>query len=115
MPLFMIPAILFASMGAWHYAELRCIRYEIGEEELKVRTGIVFRRTDHLEWFRVKDYVENQPLLLRLFGLMHLDLLTNDRTSPAIRLQAIPAGQLAGFIRERVQAARKNNPVFELE
>lgn len=108
-------AVPFAAIGAWRYLQLHYIRYEIGAEELKVRTGVLFRRMDHLEWFRVKDYIENQPLFLRMFRLMHLDLLTNDRTNPNLRLLAVPGAELATIIRERVQAARKNNPVVELE
>ena len=42
--------------------------YELTTQSLKITRGILNRRLDELELFRVKDYVMDQPLLLRLVG-----------------------------------------------
>lgn len=115
LPAFILAAIICAGISFYRFLFIRFTCYCLNEETLQVRTGLLLRRTDHLEWFRLKDLVETQPLLLRPFGLIHLELLSNDRTNPVLRLTAVPANGLAELIRERVQQTRRNNPVFEIE
>lgn len=115
LPAFILPGVFCAGTAFYRFLLIRLTCYTLTEEVLRLRSGLLFRRTDHLEWFRVKDLVETQPLLLRPFRLVHLELLSNDRTNPVLWLNAVPSAGLADLIRERVQAARRNNPVFELE
>lgn len=114
LPAFILTAVGFSGIGFYRFLSWRMVRYELNEETLRVSTGIVFRRTDSLELFRVKDYVLTEPLLLRVFGLMNLELLTTDLTGPVTVLHAIPRSDIAELIRERVQLARQHNKIVEL-
>jgi uncharacterized membrane protein YdbT with pleckstrin-like domain len=68
--------------------------YELTTQRLKITRGILNRRLDEVELFRVKDYVMDQPLFLRLVGLGNLTLVSSDASTPRIALRAI-AGVLA--------------------
>jgi uncharacterized membrane protein YdbT with pleckstrin-like domain len=88
--------------------------YELDEEVLHISSGIFMRRTDSLELYRVKDYIVTRNFLLQVFGLMNLTLLTTDLTGPVTLLRGIPKSDLPEIIRERVQKARQNSKIVEL-
>jgi uncharacterized membrane protein YdbT with pleckstrin-like domain len=113
-PALILISVFFAAIGCYQFMACRMICYRLSEEILEVRTGILFRRTDHLELFRVKDYVMTQNLLSQVFGLMNLDLLTTDLSGPVLRLRGIPKSDIVEVIRERVQQARQHNHIVEL-
>jgi len=102
-------AVGFSAIGFYRFLNWLFVCYTLTEKTLQVSTGILFRRTDNLELFRVKDHVVTEPLLLRLFGLMHLELLTTDLTNPITVLRAIPRSDITEIIREgcSAQAADK--------
>ena len=93
-----------------------CISYEISSEEIRMDSGILNRRHDFLELYRVKDYAVDQPFLYRLFGLGYLTLYTSDRTDPVFILKAIPnPEEKYRIIRDLVEQNRKAKHVFEVD
>lgn len=90
--------------------------YELTNQRLRIRSGILTRRLDELELYRVKDYVLEQPLLLRLVGLGNLMLVTSDATTPTVALRAI-AGveEVRELLRNAVQTERDRKRVRELD
>jgi len=108
------PPILYLGLIAltcalYQYLQIRAIRYEITAETIHVTTGILFKRTDALELYRVKDYIIQQNPTEQIFRLMHLTLLTRDLSSPALTFIGIPKSDLPETLRDLVQQARKNN------
>jgi uncharacterized membrane protein YdbT with pleckstrin-like domain len=90
--------------------------YELTTQRLKITRGILSRRLDELELFRVKDYAMDQPLLLRLVGLGNLTLVTSDASTPRIALRAIPGVQaVREKLRTAVQSERDRKRVRELD
>jgi uncharacterized membrane protein YdbT with pleckstrin-like domain len=73
--------------GCW--LQLRSRVYEITTERIRVSSGILTRRTDDLELYRVEDITLVEPLSLRLFGLGNLELTTNDTSTPRLVLPAL--------------------------
>jgi len=63
--------------------------YEVTSERIRVTEGIFTRRTDELELYRVKDTTLIEPLSLRLVSRGHIEVTTNDTTTPILRLEAI--------------------------
>jgi len=103
-----------ASIAVYRYVYIRNIRYTITAEYLQTRRGLLFRRIDTLELFRVKDYVLEQPLLLQILRLMDLQLLTTDPAGPQVLLRGIPLSDLVEQLRERVLATRRYNQIYEI-
>ncbi|MGP2550166.1 PH domain-containing protein [Mucilaginibacter rubeus] len=113
------PCLIWLSLAAcvvalYKLCLIRCRRFLISGEFIRVTTGILFKRTDQLEMFRIKDFIVTQSLLFQIFKLMDLTLITTDATSKICRLTGIPASDLLDTIRMRVQDARKNNAIWEI-
>lgn len=83
-------------------------RYELTSERLRIRQGILSRRTDEIELYRVKDYVLNEPLALRMFGLGDIALTTTDDANRNVLLRAIRRPEaLRDEIRKYVEIRRQ--------
>src|SRR5687767_14985829 len=69
-------------IALWRYLETRTRKYEVTSERIRLTSGVLSRRTDDFELYRVKDSTLEQPFFLRLFGLSTLSLRTSDATHP---------------------------------
>ena len=104
--------------AGWRWWLIASRVYEITTERIKVTTGLVSKRTDDLELYRVKDTVLEEPVLLRLAGAGNIVLTTNDATTPTIVLEAIKgAKELREQLRKHIEECRdrKGTRVTELE
>lgn len=103
-----------AAFAVYRYLFIRRISYTVTDEYLRISRGLLFRRVDTIELFRVKDYVLEQPLLLQILRLMDLQLFTTDPVNPIVWLRGIPRSDLVETLRERVLATRRYNRIYEL-
>jgi uncharacterized membrane protein YdbT with pleckstrin-like domain len=107
-----VPAVI----ALWKYLELRCFRYTVTTERVGLRRGILTKRTDSIELYRVKDTTVIEPFFLRMFGLADIVLTSSDRTTPLIVLHAIPNGMdLREKIRANVERLRVQKSVREVD
>lgn len=103
-------------MGAWAWLQTRYKRFELTNERLRIRAGVLNKSVDVLELYRVKDLHISQPFLLRLFGLGNVVLITSDKTHPRITINAIAnSEQLADTLREHIEAMRIARGVREFD
>lgn len=94
----------------------KCTSYELTTQRLKIATGVLNRKLDELELFRVKDYAMDQPLFLRLVGLGNLTLVTSDASTPTLALRAIAnVEDVREKLRTAVQAERDRKRVREMD
>lgn len=94
----------------------RATTYELTTQRLRIMRGILNRRLDELELYRVKDYVLEQPLFLRLLGLGNLTLLTSDASTPSLALRAIAgASDVREQLRNAVQTERDRKRVRAMD
>jgi uncharacterized membrane protein YdbT with pleckstrin-like domain len=94
----------------------KCTTYELTTQRLRVRAGILNKKVDELELFRVRDYTMEQPLLLRLVGLGNLTLITSDATTPTVSMRAIPAIEaVREKLRNAVQSERDRKRVRQMD
>lgn len=90
--------------------------YELTTQRLKMASGILNRKLDELELFRVKDYAMDQPLALRMVGLGNLTLITSDATSPTVAIRAISnVEEVREKLRTAVQSERDRKRVREMD
>lgn len=83
----------------------KCTTYELTTQRLRIRAGILNKKVDELELFRVRDYSMEQPLMLRMVGLGNLTLVTSDATTPTVAMRAIPGVEA---VREKLRNAVQN-------
>lgn len=94
----------------------KCTSYELTTQRLRIRSGVLNKRVDDLELFRVRDYSMEQPLMLRLVGLGHLTMITSDATTPSVSIRAIPGVEaVREKLRTAVQAERDRKRVRQLD
>ena len=101
---FLVVPIFYA---LWKYIVVKCTKYVITTERIKITTGVFSTKTDYLELYRINDITFEQPLLLRIFSLGNLKLITSDTSTPELILQAIPASEeLQNEIRKHIETQR---------
>ena len=98
------------------YLKTRFTIYEISEQRIKLKVGILSQKIDECELYRIRDYQIVKPFLLRIFGLGNLELTTSDRSNPVIRLKGIkdPEG-IYDIIRDSVENRRTQTGTREVD
>ena len=108
----MIPVIV----ALWRYLTLKFFRYKVTTERVGLSRGVLTKRTDSIELYRVKDTTLIEPFFLRLFGLSDVVLNSSDRTTPLLVLHAVPNGlALREQIRANVERLRVQKSVREVD
>lgn len=107
-------SLITVAMAFYRYLYIRFTSYTITKETITVRTGVVARKFDNLELFRVKDYIVNQTVFERIFALMTVNLYTTDLSTVNIKIQGVPLSNITEKIRDLVQEARNSNRIFEI-
>lgn len=110
---FLVVPLIYA---IWKWIETRCHGYVVSDQRIRETEGVFNKRTDSIELYRVKDVVLLQPLLLRIFGLGHVELLSSDASTPLVNLRAVPnPGDLREKILLAAEARRDIKRVRELD
>lgn len=100
----------------WTYLVIKNKKYELTQERLILRSGVLNKKIEELELFRVRDYSIEKPFIYNIFGLGNIILTSSDKTNPYIKLEALKdIENLKNKIRNAVQITRKNNGVKDLE
>lgn len=90
--------------------------YTVTDERILVKKGILSKSEHQLELYRVKDIQVEQPFMLGLHDLAHIELRTSDPTHPTFRLKAVPRDEnLRDRIRNRVEQRRDEKDVREVD
>ena len=100
----------------WNFLSIKTTVYQLTTERLKVSHGILNKKINELELYRVKDYRVEQPLHIRLFGLGNIILDTSDKSNPVMVLRAISnSEELLNSIRKHVEERRSSKSIRELD
>ena len=116
MPVVLI-ALLFPLVWAfWNYLKVRCQRFELTTERLKITEGVLNQHLDEIELYRVKDVLMTRPWWMRITGLASLNLETSDRSLPQLVIPAIKDGvSLREELRKQVEIQRDRKRVRETD
>ena len=102
-------ALVFG-LGQWIVIKARV--YEVTTERVRLTTGILTRRTDDLELYRVKDVTLIEPFLLRILSLGTIEMSTHDTSTPVLALEAISgARELREQLRTAIETCRDRKRV----
>lgn len=112
---FLVLSPVFLLRATYRYFYIRTQVFYITGSQIKSKKGIFSRRTDFPELYRVRDYIVNQSLVMRLIHAMDLSLITTDLSSPQFSMTGIPLSDLPDTIRDLVQQCRRQNNVYTLD
>ncbi len=95
---------------------LKCIRYKVSAERIEWSRGILDRRVDNLDMFRVVDISMRRSLLDCIFGIGTVGLVTTDKNDPEFTFRKVryPRG-LYDIIKKASLDADKRDGVIHLE
>jgi len=100
----------------WKWLVIKNTKYELTNERLITRYGVLNKTMDELELYRVKDYKLDRPFFLRMFSLGNIILSTSDKSHPVVIIRAIPnAEELREKIRLCVEDRRDKKHVREVD
>jgi uncharacterized membrane protein YdbT with pleckstrin-like domain len=83
------------------------VHYRITTRRIVVETGVLSKRMDQIDLYRVNDYTVDRPFLQRLLGTGNLFLKTFDKTTPELRIAEIKTDVVALYEKLR-QATEKD-------
>jgi len=97
--------------GIWRYLVVRCTRYELTTQRLRLVTGVFSKHIDELELYRVRDTSLYQSFLARLVGIGTVTVISADVTHPELPLKLIRQPrefreQLRTWVERRRRATR---------
>ncbi len=100
---------------AWTWLSHITTKYKVSRRRIETEKGVLAKKVDTLELWRVLDVQYEQSLLDRILGLGRIKLLGTDQTDPVLELHGIPNHrQLFEVLRDAVQDARQTNRPMEL-
>lgn len=91
---------------------VKATQYEVTSERIRIRRGIMTKRTDELELYRANDTSLIEPLTLRMFGLGTIEIRTMDASNPTVYLEAVHgARRLREDLRKHIELCRERKGV----
>lgn len=108
-------ALLLSLILFYRFIYLRRMRYRVGAEQLVSEQGIMRRKVDYMELYRIVDFQEHQSLLQQLCGLKTVSILSMDRNTPRLDLVGIRrSDDIVAIIRERVEYNKRKKGIYEI-
>ncbi len=98
--------LAIVTLGIWLlvlWARSRGSSYKVTTRRVVVETGILSKKLEQVDLYRVNDYTVLRPLGQRIMGTGTLLLRTADKTSPSVLLSGIKTDVVALY--EKVRAA----------
>lgn len=95
-----------------NYFQARSISYKITNQQIISSVGLLSKKQNLFELYRVKDFVVSRNFVEILLGVMTITLITSDSSIKSLQLKGIPKSNLIQTIRDYVQEARETNHVY---
>lgn len=91
------------------------IRFTITDEMIVSEYGFFRRTINYMELYRIYDYQVKQSLFENALGLMSVYLIGRDLTNPTLKVFGVNFDiKFIPNIRTRVEVAKRNNNIYEL-
>ena len=95
---------------------LKMMRYEVSSDRIEYSRGILDRRVDNIDMFRVIDIQMRRTLLDCIFGIGSVTLITTDKTDPKFKFKKVHGSRrLYDIIKKASLDADRKNSVIHLE
>jgi putative membrane protein len=88
-----IYGVIFVVVVIIYYFSWRFMKYQLGDEQVLLDSGVVFRQHRRVRYDRVQAVDIRQPLLARIFGLAELKFEAADGGNTAMQLAFIKEGE----------------------
>jgi|APCry1669192522_1035417.scaffolds.fasta_scaffold00372_8 uncharacterized membrane protein YdbT with pleckstrin-like domain len=93
-------------------------RYTVTDQRIKLETGIIFRRVDEIELYRVKDVRVDYSLLNRIVNIGTIRIVSSDPTTnpePLLMRSIANARGVRELLRNNAERIRRQRGVREVD
>ena len=94
---------LFLLVPVW--ARMKANRWKLTSRRIEIETGLLSKRVDTLELWRVRDVEFRQSVADRMVGVACIVVTAHDGSSPALEIRGVPGDRT---IYDRLMAAVMN-------
>ena len=104
----LVPIVLAVafSFGVMFYR--KSIKFRITQSVIEWERGVLSKRIDVLQLWRVRDVVYKQNLVDRILGIAHVEVVASDATNPDLEIIGMPASrQLFEQLRDSIEIQRQ--------
>jgi membrane protein YdbS with pleckstrin-like domain len=98
--------LMFFTLGLWlipSWWRSRSRHYRLTTRRVIVETGVLGKRLEQVDLYRVSDYTVDRPFGQRVLGTGNIVLRTLDRSSPTVTIEGIRTDVVALY--ESIRAA----------
>lgn len=101
----------------WLVPKARATRYKVTDRRVVVELGLIGRRIEQVDLFRVVDFVVELPFSQRVLGTGNLVLECQDRTTKELRIERVRTDVRALYeaVRKAAEAERARRGVRTLD
>src|SRR5438874_10056241 len=93
------------------FAARRSVRYTLSTQRLEIEKGILGKRYESVELWRVRDVVLEQSLFERLRGVGRITVYSSDQVEPQVDIGPVPGARiLFDRLREAIAAVAPARP-----
>jgi membrane protein YdbS with pleckstrin-like domain len=109
----LIPLALAALFVFGLHVYRRSIKFRISNTVIEHERGVLAKRIDVVQLWRVRDVAYKQSLVDRILGIAHIEVVTSDATNPNFEIVGMPASrQLFENLRDSIEIQRQSKNVY---
>lgn len=91
----------------------RSIKFRVTSTVIEYERGVLSKRIDVVQLWRVRDVVYRQNLMDRILGIAHVEVIAQDATNPDMEIVGMPASrQLFEQLRDSIEIQRQAKNVY---
>jgi len=117
-----VAVLVVLTLGLWlipQWWKSKGCHYRVTSRRIVVETGVLSKRLEQIDLYRINDYSVDRPFLQRLLRTGNLLLKTMDKTTPELALVDLKTDVVALYERLRrateLEKARRNTRVVDYE
>ena len=93
--------------GLWTYLLYISTEYRVFEDSLEVESGIISRKIENIQLFRVRDLGLSQGIIGRILNVGNIEIASTDHTNPHFNLRGVDGPrELYDRLREHVSKSQ---------
>lgn len=95
---------------------LLCTKWIITREQIKIYQGVLSKRINYIELYRVYDYEEKQSFIQSLINNTNIYIYSGDKSTPELLMNGLKANSdIIQTIRNRVEEQKKKKEYMNLQ
>ncbi len=102
-------AVFFLGLNVYR----KSIKFRVSNTVIEYERGLLSKRIDVIQLWRIKDVSYKQNLVDRLLGIAHVEVIGSDATNPDLEIVGMPASrQLFENLRDAIEIQRQAKNVL---